>query len=279
MSHKPKQKIPESQSLQPTTQQSQGISSKLETGDRNALINLLVSIPEMGDRRSRQSVLENAGLEQFVNYGSLDNENTALGQLLIHVKKYTGIENKKLIDSLIQKYQLKVINNKENITASYNTSPQNLPRSGIKKFVGRDELLKQLDTKLRKSDRLPIWALTGMGGVGKTELALQYALKYQDNYPGGLCWLQVKGADLGTQIVDFGRALLNLKPPENLGLVAQVQYCWRNWIKGTVLIVLDDLIDYKKIVPYLPPAKSQFKVLITTRLQLVDLTQSLNIDV
>ncbi|WP_293073501.1 tetratricopeptide repeat protein [Moorena sp. SIO4A5] len=110
-----------------------------------------------------------------------------------------------------------------------------------------------------------ICAIAGMGGVGKTELALQYALRYQDNYPGGLCWLPVRGADLVTQLISFGRTELGLTIPDQLEFQEKVRYCWGHWPEGTALIVLDDVVDYQTIHPYLPPAQSRFKVLITSR--------------
>jgi len=78
--------------------------------------------------------------------------------------------------------------------------------------VGRQDQLEQLHRELQQTDKLAICAIAGMGGVGKTELALQYALKYQDKYSGGLCWLSVRGADLGTQLLRFGRTELGLWP-------------------------------------------------------------------
>ena len=53
-----------------------------------------------------------------------------------------------------------------------------------------------------------------MGGVGKTELALQYVHLYgqQQTYPGGICWLMAGELDLGTQIVAFARVHLQLHP-------------------------------------------------------------------
>ena len=40
--------------------------------------------------------------------------------------------------------------------------------------MGRDDVLTQLDQQLQQSDRVAISTLTGMGGIGKSELALQY---------------------------------------------------------------------------------------------------------
>jgi tetratricopeptide (TPR) repeat protein len=110
-----------------------------------------------------------------------------------------------------------------------------------------------------------------MGGVGKTELALQYALQSLTGkqYPGGICWLNARSLDLGTQIVNFARTYLKLQLPDGLELPNQVAHCWHNWLPGDVLVVLDDVTDDEQVKPYLPPTSNpRFKVLMTTRLQL-----------
>jgi tetratricopeptide (TPR) repeat protein len=146
---------------------------------------------------------------------------------------------------------------------------ENLGRRGIlnpKEFIGREEDLKTLHQLLQQNTQVAITAaVSGMGGVGKTELALQYARRHLKDYPGGVCWLSAR--NLALDIVNFARAHLpNFHIPDGLNTVPeQLQYCWSHWIEGDVLLVVDDVTDYKlEVKPFLPEAP-RFKVVITTR--------------
>ena len=147
----------------------------------------------------------------------------------------------------------------------------NLPYSGTVKFIGRISELERLHQKLQQTEKVAITAITGMGGVGKTELALQYALQYQDNYPGSLCWFKAREQDLSAQILEFAGTYFNVYPTEKQKSdSAKVKYCWSRWGEERALIVLDDVPDYgeyyqEKIKPYLPPSDVRFKVLMTSR--------------
>ncbi len=145
--------------------------------------------------------------------------------------------------------------------------PHDIPQSQARKFVGRDEEIEQLRQLLQANDVVAISDVTGQGGVGKTELAIQYSWQYLEDYSGGCCWLNPQGIDLGTQLVEFGVVNLpNFNLPDGLSLAGQVAYCWKKWQAGKVLLIFDDVKDWKLIQPYLPPKGSRFKVLITTRL-------------
>src|SRR5262249_1839968 len=60
-------------------------------------------------------------------------------------------------------------------------------------FVGRDDDLARLHTSLSGSGAGPVGirpaGLTGMGGIGKTQLAVEYVYRCKDDYPGGIFWV------------------------------------------------------------------------------------------
>ncbi|MBD2114953.1 tetratricopeptide repeat protein [Nodosilinea sp. FACHB-141] len=158
--------------------------------------------------------------------------------------------------------------------------PHNLPRSGVSVFIGREAELAILNKKLQQDNQVAIVGIEGMGGIGKTELALQYASSHCQiaTYSGGICWIKAR-EDIGIQIVSFAKTRLNLNPPDDLNLNETVAFCWQNWDAGNVLIILDDVQDYKSIQLYLPPAEPRFKVLLTTRLRLSPPVETLSLEV
>ncbi|MCC5647235.1 tetratricopeptide repeat protein [Nostoc sp. CHAB 5824] len=154
----------------------------------------------------------------------------------------------------------------------YSSPPNNIPYRGVANFVGRNEKLVELHKKLLQNDNAAILAVAGMGGMGKTELATQYAQRNKVNYPGGLCWLDARKLDLAAEIVEFAKFYMKLEVPRTL-LTSQEQakWCWHNWQPqtGLVLVVLDnvdDVTNWENSRQVLP-TDNRFCILMTTRLR------------
>lgn len=162
-------------------------------------------------------------------------------------------------------------------------TPSNLPLSGVVKFVGRKEDLAKVHGALQAASTVAVTSVSGMGGVGKTELALQYAYQHlqENTYPGGLCWINVRAQDVSLGLLEFARTQLGLpEPPDNLEtLLERVQWVCRRWQGEPILVVLDDVTDYEAVKPYLDLLDPRFRVLMTTRLKLLALAQRLELEV
>jgi len=158
--------------------------------------------------------------------------------------------------------------------------PNNLTQQGAIAFVGRSAELDRLHDLLQQETLVAISAIAGMGGVGKTELALQYAYQERDRqtYRGGIAWLNAR-QDLKAQLVLFAENCLGLQPPTDGDLDAKLDWCWQHWGKGKTLLVLDDVQAYADVEALKIPGRSQFKVLMTTRSHFGSSVRELNLEV
>ena len=139
-------------------------------------------------------------------------------------------------------------------------------------FKGRADLLKRLYDKL--CQRLPDQynhrlALYGLGGVGKTQLALEYVYQhYRDNQTyDRVYWVSADSqASFFTALQEIGVRThclpenKDLKPPE----IAARVICWLNE-QENLLFVLDNLDDISVAEEYLLEMAPRRHMLITTR--------------
>ena len=149
-----------------------------------------------------------------------------------------------------------------------------IPKLGSNNFVGRQDELASIHEKFDpQNNKVVISSVSGMGGVGKTELAVQYAKRYENDYSGGICWLNARGGNVAGEIIQFIQLQMGLEIPQKnlLTLEEQVTWCWTNWKppSGLVLVILDDVTKIEDFSELLPTHK-RFRVVITTRLRDID---------
>lgn len=114
-----------------------------------------------------------------------------------------------------------------------------------------------------------------MGGLGKSELVLQYWARHSQDYPSGLIWLEAP-EEAGQDIVVFGSNCLHLEPSPELPIAQKVDRVWAQWPgEDRVLVVADNLNtldDYRLVEKFLPSA-DRFCVLATSRVRLTGLKE------
>jgi len=129
-------------------------------------------------------------------------------------------------------------------------------------FTGREDLLRQIHDALGSGDRVAVQALRGMGGVGKTQIAVEYAHRHAADYEI-VWWLNAENAALlGEQFAALGTALDCAQAGMPLPLMRQAVH---NELRqrGSWLLVFDNAADPEDITDWLPGGTGH--VLITSR--------------
>ena len=129
-------------------------------------------------------------------------------------------------------------------------------------FTGRDGLLAAVRERLLAGDRAVVQALQGMGGVGKTQLAIEYAHRFAGAYDLAW-WVNAEQAGLiGDQFAALGAALGCVQPGAGIEAVrAAVLAELRQ--RGRWLLVFDNAENPADMRPWLPGGGGH--VLITSR--------------
>ncbi|MGA0198030.1 MAG: NB-ARC domain-containing protein, partial [Prochlorotrichaceae cyanobacterium] len=128
----------------------------------------------------------------------------------------------------------------------------------------QESFLAELEQALESHREVILW---GMGGVGKTELALQYAQKHKANYAAQY-WLSIRDKGLAAAVVELAECSIDLPEPlKGKSLEDQAAWYWQNWLpdQGNLLVILDDVPIVKNLHDRAMPRQEKVKVIVTTR--------------
>ena len=151
-------------------------------------------------------------------------------------------------------------------------------------FTGRVAFLDTLAAKLWKNNS-PQFShrivLYGLGGVGKTQIALQYAHTHRDRY-GNIFWVSaVNETSLLASFQDIGKrtgCVANIETLEPSEIATRV-LSWLN-MQERWLMVFDNLEDDSIIEKYLPYSSPLKHMVITTRDRHFDISaEGIEVDV
>jgi len=154
------------------------------------------------------------------------------------------------------------------------TAANQLP-ADLADFVGRSEQLDDLTQRLRSTAgarALVISAIAGMGGVGKTALAVHAAHQVTDGFPDGQFYLDLRGfgtAEPMSPLEALGVLLRRLGVPANLvpESIDLAAGRYRSAIAGRkMLLILDNAAGPAQVAPLLPGAGDSAVVITSRRL-------------
>lgn len=147
----------------------------------------------------------------------------------------------------------------------------NIPYQRNPFFTGRDEILTQLHGMLSQSNTSsPIFplAISGMGGVGKTQVAVEYAFRYCADYQAVL-WAKANTREILASDFVALASLLHL-PEQNTQEQSTTIGAVHQWLRVNThwLLILDNADDLTTVRAFIPPVFGGH-ILLTTRAQMM----------
>lgn len=129
-------------------------------------------------------------------------------------------------------------------------------------FTGREDLLAALRAALLDGNRAVVQALHGMGGVGKTQMAVEYAHRFADSYYL-VWWIAAEHAELtGAQFAELADILRCPRPGGGMTQLRRALFAELR-ARSRWLVIFDNAENPEYLTDWLPGGDGH--VLITSR--------------
>ncbi len=143
----------------------------------------------------------------------------------------------------------------------------NIPHRRNPLFTGREAIIESISASLSKQQAVVLaQAISGLGGIGKTQTALEYAYRNHDNYRAAL-WVRADSPEvLHADFAAIAEVLQLYKVKEQDQSIAVKAV--KRWLQenSNWLLIIDN-VEKPEIVDDLLPAHHHGHVLLTTRSQ------------
>lgn len=135
-----------------------------------------------------------------------------------------------------------------------------------KQVIGREAALQSVRDQLTSGKRTAIGqtaSFLGLGGLGKTQLAVEYAYSFRDSYPNGVIWLTAD-QDIDAQLTELSEKARWVSPfSEHKYKLEVAERRLRTY--SDCLIIFDNLEDPSAIEKYLPEPQADPHIVVTSR--------------
>jgi tetratricopeptide (TPR) repeat protein len=232
-------------------------------GPTSKVVRAVDALEEEHDSKGRQLTLQ----EQIAQVkADQDQELLQVAQSLLHeVRSQPGGERS--IQSIMGNYNAQVYGNRLPIAGALPPASRLPAFARNPSFVGRETELARI-AEVLKARNLATMVITGLGGVGKSQLVSEFVYRYGQYFAGGVFWLSFSNADAVLAEVAVCTIALSQElrlDVRTLPVDEQVHLVLSTWQNPFPRLLIFDNCEEERLLARWRPHMGGCRILITSR--------------